>query len=363
MKGDAAMTQDQIYQNIAQRTGGDIYIGVVGPVRSGKSSFIKRFAELMLLPRIKNEAQRARAKDELPQSAAGRTIMTTEPKFIPEKAVNIDLKAGGSFRARLIDCVGYMVDGALGHEENNAPRLVKSPWFDQAVPFDQAAETGTRRVIREHATIGLVVTTDGSVAELPREKYLPAERRIIAELDEIGKPYLILLNCTEPDSEPAHALAAQMEEAYHHPVCPINAVNLTAEQLNNILQELLYEFPLREIAVSMPSWVTMLEPGHWLQSSVYQALLELAGSVHKMGDMTRGKPQLNCANTTGVTLTGMDLACGQVQLRVGIDPDIFFKILGEETDLPITDEASLLPCMLELAKAKAAYDKIKSALE
>ena len=330
------MTQDQIYQNIAQRTGGDIYIGVVGPVRSGKSSFIKRFAELMLLPRIKNEAQRARAKDDLPQSAAGRTIMTTEPKFIPEKAVSIDLKAGGSFRARLIDCVGYMVDGALGHEENNAPRLVKSPWFDQAVPFDQAAETGTRRVIREHATIGLVVTTDGSVAELPREKYLPAERRIIAELDEIGKPYLI---------------------------CPINAVNLTAEQLNNILQKLLYEFPLREIAVSMPSWVTMLEPGHWLQSSVYQALLELAGSVHKMGDMTRGKPQLNCANTTGVTITGMDLACGQVQLRVGIEPDIFFKILGEETDLPITDEASLLPCMLELAKAKAAYDKIKSALE
>ena len=319
MKGDAAMTQDQIYQNIAQRTGGDIYIGVVGPVRSGKSSFIKRFAELMLLPRIKNEAQRARAKDELPQSAAGRTIMTTEPKFIPEKAVSIDLKAGGSFRARLIDCVGYMVDGALGHEENNAPRLVKSPWFDQAVPFDQAAET--------------------------------------------GKPYLILLNCTEPDSEPAHALAAQMEEVYHHPVCPINAVNLTAEQLNNILQKLLYEFPLREIAVSMPSWVTMLEPGHWLQSSVYQALLELAGSVHKMGDMTRGKPQLNCANTTGVTLTGMDLACGQVQLQVGIEPDIFFKILGEETDLPITDEASLLPCMRELAKAKAAYDKIKSALE
>ena len=215
------MTQDQIYQNIAQRTGGDIYIGVVGPVRSGKSSFIKRFAELMLLPRIKNEAQRARAKDELPQSAAGRTIMTTEPKFIPEKAVSIDLKAGGSFRARLIDCVGYMVDGALGHEENNAPRLVKSPWFDQAVPFDQAAETGTRRVIREHATIGLVVTTDGSVAELPREKYLPAERRIIAELDEIGKPYLILLNCTEPDSEPAHALAAQMEAvSYTHLTLP-----------------------------------------------------------------------------------------------------------------------------------------------
>lgn len=357
------MTQDQIYQNIAQRTGGDIYIGVVGPVRSGKSSFIKRFAELMLLPRIKNEAQRARAKDELPQSAAGRTIMTTEPKFIPEKAVSIDLKAGGSFRARLIDCVGYMVDVPV-----SAAWSKGTAWSNQGLLTNRGAlfsscPRGTRRVIREHATIGLVVTTDGSVAELPREKYLLAERRIIAELDEIGKPYLILLNCTEPDSEAAHALAAQMEEVYHHPVCPINAVNLTAEQLNNILQKLLYEFPLREIAVSMPSWVTMLEPGHWLQSSVYQALLELAGSVHKMGDMTRGKPQLNCANTTGVTLTGMDLACGQVQLRVGIEPDIFFKILGEETDLPITDEASLLPCMLELAKAKAAYDKIKSALE
>lgn len=360
MKGDAAMTQDQIYQNIAQRTGGDIYIGVVGPVRSGKSSFIKRFAELMLLPRIKNEAQRARAKDELPQSAAGRTIMTTEPKFIPEKAVSIDLKAGGSFRARLIDCVGYMVDGALGHEENNAPRLVKSPWFDQAVPFDQAAETGTRRVIREHATIGLVVTTDGSVAELPREKYLPAERRIIAELDEIGKPYLILLNCTEPDSEPAHALAAQMEEVYHHPVCPINAVNLTAEQLNNILQKLLYEFPLREIAVSMPSWVTMLEPGHWLQSSVYQALLELAGSVHKMGDMTRGKPQLNCANTTGVTITGMDLACGQVQLRVGIEPDIFSRFWARKPTFPSQMKPAFCPVCWSWLKPKRRMTKSKA---
>ena len=197
------MTQDQIYQNIAQRTGGDIYLGVVGPVRSGKSTFIKRFAELMLLPRIKNEARRARAHDELPQSAAGRTIMTTEPKFIPEKAVKLELSGGGSFKARRIDCVGYMVDGALGHEENEAPRLVKSPWFDHEVPFDLAAETGTRCVIREHATVGLVVTTDGSVADLPREAYLDAERRIIAELDGIGKPYIILLNCAEPDSDDA----------------------------------------------------------------------------------------------------------------------------------------------------------------
>lgn len=357
------MTQEQIYQNIARRTGGDIYIGVVGPVRTGKSSLIKRFAELMLLPHIKNEAQRARANDELPQSAGGRTIMTTEPKFIPEKAVNIELKGGGSFRARLIDCVGYMVDGALGHEENNAPRLVKSPWFEEAVPFDQAAETGTRRVIREHATVGLVVTTDGSVADLPREKYLPAERRIIAELEEIGKPYLILLNCTEPDSEATRALAAQMEAAYHRPVCPINAVQVAADQLNEILQKLLYEFPLKDIAVTMPPWVTMLEPGHWLQSAVYKALLDFAGSVHKMGDMTRGKPQLDCSYITGVSLTGMDLATGEARIRLGIDPSIFYRILGEQTGLAITDEASLLPCIKELAKAKKAYDKIKGALE
>ena len=232
------MTQEQIYQNIARRTGGDIYIGVVGPVRTGKSTFIKRFSELLLLPHIQNEAQRARANDELPQSAAGRTIMTTEPKFIPEKAVNIELSGGGSFRARLIDCVGYMVDGALGHEEQDAPRLVKSPWFDHEVPFDLAAETGTRRVIREHATVGVVVTTDGSVADLPRENYCEAERRIIAELEAIGKPYVILLNCTDPDSDAAHQLAAQLQDTYQRAVVPINCVAMTAEALDGILQRL-----------------------------------------------------------------------------------------------------------------------------
>lgn len=357
------MTQEQIYHNIAQRTGGDIYIGVVGPVRSGKSSFIKRFAELMLLPRMKNEAQRTRARDELPQSAAGRTIMTTEPKFIPEKAVSIDLKSGGSFRARLVDCVGYMVDGALGHEENNAPRLVKSPWFDEEIPFDQAAEIGTRRVIREHATIGLVVTTDGSVADLPREKYLPAERRIVAELEEIGKPYLILLNCAEPDSEPARRLAAEMQAAYGRPVCPINAVKATTEQISEILQKLLYEFPIQEIAVSLPPWITALEPGHWLQSAVYQSLLELAGRVHRMGDMAREKPQPDCAYLTAAVLTGMDLAIGQARLRVGVEPGIFFRIIAEKTGLPITDEVSLLPCIVELTRARQQYEKLRSALE
>ena len=357
------MTQEQIYQNIAQRTGGDIYLGVVGPVRSGKSTFIKRFSELMLLPHIQNEACRARANDELPQSAAGRTIMTTEPKFIPEKAVNIELSGGGSFRARLIDCVGYMVDGALGHEEDNAPRLVKSPWFDHEVPFDLAAETGTRRVIQEHATVGVVVTTDGSVADLPRQGYCEAERRIVEELDAIGKPYIILLNCADPDCEEARQLAAQLEESYHHTVFPINCVTMTAETADRLLQKLLYEFPVQEIAVYMPSWVTMLEPGHWLQSAVYTAMLEYAGQIGKMADVAGRRPQLNCEYIAGASLTGMDLATGTVRIAANMAPDIFYRILGEQTGLEIVDEASLLPCVVSLARAKRAYDKIRSALD
>ncbi len=357
------MTQEQIYQNIAQRTGGDIYLGVVGPVRSGKSTFIKRFSELMLLPHIQNEACRARANDELPQSAAGRTIMTTEPKFIPEKAVNIELSGGGSFRARLIDCVGYMVDGALGHEEDNAPRLVKSPWFDHEVPFDLAAETGTRRVIQEHATVGVVVTTDGSVADLPRQGYCEAERRIVEELDAIGKPYIILLNCADPDCEEARQLAAQLEESYHHAVFPINCVTMTAETADRLLQKLLYEFPVQEIAVYMPSWVTMLESGHWLQSAVYTAMLEYAGQISKMADVAGRRPQLNCEYIAGTSLTGMDLATGTVRIAANMAPDIFYRILGEQTGLEIVDEASLLPCVVSLARAKRAYDKIRSALD
>lgn len=357
------VTQEQIYQNIAQRTGGDIYLGVVGPVRSGKSTFIKRFTELMLLPHIQNEAIRARAQDEMPQSAAGRTIMTTEPKFIPEKAVTIELSGGGNFRARLIDCVGYMVEGALGHEENDAPRLVKSPWFDHEVPFDLAAETGTRRVIQEHATVGVVITTDGSVADLPREGYCEAEHRIVEELNAIGKPYILLLNCAEPESEAARQLAAQMEDLYHHAVYPVNCLTMTAETIDHLLQTLLYEFPVQEIAVTMPNWVTMLEAGHWLQNAIYTAMLEYAGTIRKMADVAGTRPQLDCEYIVSASLTGMDLATGTVRITANISPDIFYRILGEQTGLAIVDEASLLPCVVSLARAKRAYDKIKAALD
>ncbi len=251
------MLHSDIYTDIAQRTGGDIYIGVVGPVRTGKSTFIKRFMELMVLPEIQNDAFAQRTRDELPQSAAGRTIMTTEPgrtimttepKFVPEQAVSIELDNGVSFRTRLIDCVGYMVSGAMGHEENEKPRMVKSPWFEEEIPFDVAAETGTRKVICDHSTIGLVVTTDGTISDIPRAEYEQAEQRVIAELDAIQKPYVILLNCVAPDAPGSVELANNLSVKYGRPVLPISCVDLTQEDITEILKQILFEFPMKEIA-------------------------------------------------------------------------------------------------------------------
>ena len=288
----ANQEQKSICREIGARTGGDIYIGVVGPVRSGKSTFIKRFMEQLVLPAIGPAAARERARDELPQSAAGRTIMTTEPKFIPEAAVPLRLEGGGECRVRLIDCVGYMVEGAMGHEENDKPRMVKSPWFDHEVPFDLAAETGTRKVICEHSTIGIVVTTDGSVSDIPREGYARTEKRIVEELDALGKPYIILLNSTHPDAPETKQLAEGMARDYDHTVLPVSCVDLDAEALGSILRQVLYEFPVQELK-----------------------------------------------------------------------PEIFYQVLSEQTGLAIGDEAGLMPCIMELAKAKREYEKVRSALE
>ena len=285
--------QNSICREIGARTGGDIYIGVVGPVRSGKSTFIKRFMEQLVLPAMSGSAAaRERARDELPQSAAGRTIMTTEPKFIPETAVPLQLEGGGACRVRLIDCVGYMVEGAMGHEEDAKPRMVKSPWFEQEVPFDLAAETGTRKVICEHSTIGVVVTTDGSVSDIPRAGYAEAERRVVTELEALGKPYIILLNSTHPDAPETRQLAEGMARDYHRTVLPVSCVDLDAAMLGEILRRVLYEFPVQELDFALPHWVTMLEPGHWLQAQVYAAAMQLAERVSRMKDTARrnGRP-------------------------------------------------------------------------
>ncbi|MFR1807758.1 MAG: stage IV sporulation protein A, partial [Pygmaiobacter massiliensis] len=262
------MEANTIYQDLARRTGGEIYIGVVGPVRTGKSTFIKRFMEALVLPAIKNTAVRQRATDELPQSAAGRTVMTTEPKFVPEQAITLELENGVSFRTRLIDCVGYLVQGAMGTVEDERPRMVKSPWYDHAVPFEVAAETGTRKVITEHSTIGLVLTTDGSISDLPRSAYEGAEARVISEMKGTGKPFAVLLNCVSPDARQSKELATELTAKYGVAVIPISCVEMTEADIRNVLKTVLYEFAVQEIGFTMPKWITMLEPDHWLQESV-----------------------------------------------------------------------------------------------
>ena len=358
--------QNSICREIGARTGGDIYIGVVGPVRSGKSTFIKQFMEQLVLPAMSGSAAaRERARDELPQSAAGRTIMTTEPKFIPETAVPLQLEGGGACRVRLIDCVGYMVEGAMGHEEDAKPRMVKSPWFEQEVPFDLAAETGTRKVICEHSTIGVVVTTDGSISDIPRAGYAEAEKRVVTELEALGKPYIILLNSTHPDAPETRQLAEGMARDYHRTVLPVSCVDLDAAMLGEILRRVLYEFPVQELDFALPRWVTMLEPGHWLQAQVYTAAMQLAERVSRMKDLPAGTdaPALECDAVQRSAVAGADLAAGSVRVSVELKPEIFYQVLSEQTGLDIGDEAGLMPCIMELARAKRAYEKVRSALE
>ena len=356
---------NSICRQIGARTGGEIYIGVVGPVRSGKSTFIKQFMEQLVLPVMDSAAARERARDELPQSAAGRTIMTTEPKFIPETAVPLQLKGGGECRVRLMDCVGYMVEGAMGHEEDDRPRMVKSPWYDHEVPFDLAAETGTRKVICEHSTIGIVVTTDGTVSDIPRAGYAATEKRIVEELDALGKPYIILLNSTHPDAPETRQLAQGMARDYDHTVLPVSCVDLDAAALGEILRQVLYEFPVQELDFALPRWVTLLENGHWLQSQVYAAAMELAEKVSRMKDVPAetDHPALECDAVQRSAIGGIDLADGIVRITVELKPEVFYQVLSEQTGLSIGDEAGLMPCIMELAKAKREYEKVRSALE
>ncbi|MEG0763701.1 MAG: stage IV sporulation protein A [Oscillospiraceae bacterium] len=356
------MEHNDIYKDIAARTGGDIYIGVVGPVRTGKSTFIKRFMELMILPKIKEETFSSRARDELPQSAGGRTIMTTEPKFVPEQAVSIELDSGITFKTRLIDCVGYMVNGAMGHEENEKPRMVKSPWFDEEVSFDIAAETGTKKVINEHSTIGLVITTDGSISDIPRAEYEEAEQKVCAELEKTGKPYIILLNCVAPESEKNIVLAKKLSEKYGRIVFPISCVDMNESDILEILKSVLLEFPIKELAFSMPKWVMMLDTGHWLQNAIFESIQNFAANSALMKHLIDNSG-IECEFLKSSHLTTIDLGTGCAQISLTLFDDIFYKILGETTGLEICDEASLMPCIINLAKIKVQYEKIRSAIE
>lgn len=357
------MEKFNIYQDIAERTGGDIYIGVVGPVRTGKSTFIKRFMDLLVLPNIANTYTRERAKDELPQSATGKTIMTTEPKFVPNEAVEISLGENANARVRMIDCVGYLVPGAEGHMDGELPRMVHTPWSENAMPFREAAEMGTKKVITDHSTIGMVVTTDGSVTELPRESYEEAEARVIGELQEIGKPFIILLNTATPYSEGTQALRSQMEEKYGLPVLAVNAAQLKAEDIRKILEQMLYQFPIRELRFFFPGWVETLEQDHWLKQGMIDALKGVMEKADKLADVETAISGLAAADFLKKAYTDHILPGeGAADIALNFDDGLFYQILSETVDMPIENDYALISTIKMLSETKQEYDKIAGAL-
>jgi stage IV sporulation protein A len=353
-----------IYQDIARRTDGNIYIGVVGPVRSGKSTFISKFMNSIVIPNIESEYRRERATDELPQSAAGKTIMTTEPKFIPEEAISVTLEDNAVMNVRLIDCVGYIIPSAIGYIENEQPRMVLTPWFDTEVPFNMAAEVGTQKVINEHSTIGLVVTTDGSITGISRDEYEEAEERVISELEAINKPFIVVLNCKEPQSESAQELAKAMWEKYGKPVIPLNCLELDEDSIKDIMTEVLLQFPVKEINIKIPKWLTVLEKGHWLKTEVWNALKESAANIVSIDQVKGVSCKVNdCEYVTNCEVESIDLGKGAGFISVSLKGELFYRILGETTGLDLKDEGDLMPCMIELANIKRKYEKVKSALD
>ncbi|MCD7730653.1 MAG: stage IV sporulation protein A [Oscillospiraceae bacterium] len=357
------MVNNDIYNNIARRTDGDIYIGVVGPVRTGKSTFIKRFMEQLVIPNIPSEYMRERAIDELPQSAAGKTIMTTEPKFIPEEAVEVKIGDNAGFNVRMIDCVGYIVPSSVGYIENEAPRMVMTPWFDEEIPFAMAAEIGTQKVIQEHSTIGLVVTTDGSISDIPREEYSDAEERVINELSAINKPFIVVLNCFDPTSESAVELANELSKKYGTPVIPINCLDLDEQGINDILMQVLYAFPVKEINISMPKWVTGLNKNHWLKNSVVNSIKSAAEKVHHIRDMAEFADEVGESEyISESSVSSIDLGRGGANVKIELDNDLFYKILGEETGVEINSDNDLMPLLKELIAIKKKYERVENAL-
>lgn len=357
------MVNNDIYSDIAKRTDGDIYIGIVGPVRTGKSTFIKRFMEQLVIPNITSEFRRERAVDELPQSAAGKTIMTTEPKFIPEEAVEVKINDNTKFNVRMIDCVGYIVPSAIGYIENEAPRMVVTPWFEEEIPFAMAAEIGTQKVIQDHSTIGLVVTTDGSISDIPREEYEEAEQRVIDELVSINKPFIIVLNCVDPDSAESQKLAEQMSAKYGNVVIPVNCLALDEESINNILRQVLYAFPIKEINISMPKWITALDKNHWLKCSVMGTIRNAAADMHHVRDVDKLTERISDGDyINGSRIDTIDLGKGSADVSIDLEKCLFYKIIGEETGIEISNDNDLMPLLKELMCIKKKYEKIENAL-
>ncbi len=355
------MDSFQVYRDMKVRTNGEIYIGVVGPVRTGKSTFIKRFMDLLVLPNMTDEHARERTKDELPQSASGTTIMTTEPKFVPKEAASVKLSDDVEVKIRLIDCVGYMVEGASGHIENDTERQVKTPWFEYEIPFTKAAAIGTQKVIRDHATIGFVVTTDGSVTDLPRESYIPAEEKTVKELQSIGKPFLILLNCLKPYGEEAKALKEELQQKYNAPVFPVNCEQLKAEDINEIMRQILYQFPVTEVEFYLPKWVEMLSRDHRIKQDLLEHIRRFMENMDDIRSAVSCEEKADSPYINEISVEKVEMDTGKVRVRIGFEQKYYYEVLSELTGTQIKGEYELISTMKELSAMKEEFSQIKDA--
>jgi len=352
-----------LFKDIAERTNGDVYLGVVGAVRTGKSTFIKRFMEQLVIPNIENEAERNRAIDELPQSAAGRTIMTTEPKFVPNQAVEIFLDDNLSVNVRLVDCVGYAVKGAKGYEDENGPRMIQTPWFEESIPFQEAAEIGTRKVIQEHSTLGIVMTTDGSITEIPREDYVEAEEKIVAELKEVGKPFIVILNSAHPHKPETQALRDELVAKYDVPVLALSVATLSEQDILDVFREVLYEFPVNEVNVNLPSWVMVLQEDHWLRTNYESAIRETIEDIQRLRDVDRVVQKFyDYPFIAKAVLSDINMGQGVADIDLYAPDELYDQVLTEIVGVEIQGKDHLLQLMQEFAVAKREYDRIKDGL-
>ncbi len=357
------MEKFEIYEDIKTRTNGDIYIGVVGPVRVGKSTFITQFMQKLVVPNIEEKNKKKRTVDELPQSADGKTIMTTQPHFVPNEAVNIKV-ANAQMKVRMIDCVGYVVSGVMGHIEGDKPRLVKTPWSEEELPFEEAAELGTDKVINEHSTIGVVVTTDGSVTDIPRENYLEAEERVVAQMKASGKPFVIVLNCKNPNSSECKKLSASIEKQYNVPVVPMNALEMKDEDVDKVIENVLMEFPVTSIKISMPEWLRALDYDSDIIREIANEMRGLSANLNKLSDANKNQIAFaESASFEPITVSTIEAGNGTVRFNIVPKSDLFYQVLSRECGYEIADDFQLVSYIKELAIAKLEYDKIKGALE
>lgn len=358
------MTQASIYSDIAARTEGAFLLGVVGPVRTGKSSFIKRFMETLVIPRIENSYRRERARDELPQSGSGKTIMTAEPKFVPENAVSIQLGEDAELQVRLVDCVGYMVEGAAGQTEDGGERMVTTPWFDHEVSLTEAAEKGTYKVISEHSTVGIVVTSDGSICDIPRHAYEAPEERVIAELKTIGKPFVVLLNCVDPATDAARALAAEIAEKHSVRCLPVNVLTMTESDIAQIIRSVLEEFPLQAVDVMLPDWLDALPEDHALRLALFQEILAASENMEKLRDCQLMQERLQQSETiSAAILEKSDLSTGVASMTLRLPRSLYYETISEQTGVTVQSDGDLIATLREMSAVKLDYDRLRAALQ